>query len=162
MNNQEFYLSDAIEVIEEILESGGEFRLYPRGTSMLPLIVQSRDSVALCRTQGVSAQKGDIAFYKRSDGHFVLHRVMDVCADGTYVMCGDNQTLLERGIRSEQILARVCAVYRREKRIEVDSRAYRTYVFLWARMPLRRVLLFVYRAFAKLSRIFRRILRRSS
>ena len=159
MNNQEFYLSDAIEVIEEILESGGEFRLYPRGTSMLPLIVQSRDSVSLLRAP---AQKGDIAFYRRRDGHFVLHRVMDVCADGTYVMCGDNQTLLERGIRSEQILARVCAVYRREKRIEVDSRAYRTYVFLWARMPLRRVLLFVYRAFAKLSRIFRRILRRSS
>ena len=49
MNNGEFFLADAIEVIEEILNAGGEFRMYPKGTSMLPLIVQGRDSVVLTR-----------------------------------------------------------------------------------------------------------------
>ena len=39
MNNGEFYLADAIEVIDEILAGGGEFRIYPKGTSMLPLII---------------------------------------------------------------------------------------------------------------------------
>ena len=41
------HLSDHEELIREVLASGGEFRLYPRGTSMLPLIRQGIDSVAL-------------------------------------------------------------------------------------------------------------------
>ena len=98
MNNSEFYLADAIEVIEEVLASGGEFRMYPKGTSMLPLIVQTRDSVVLKRNFEDGAKKHDIAFYRRRNGQFVLHRVMDICDDGTYTMCGDNQTELEKGI----------------------------------------------------------------
>ena len=49
--NHEFYLTDAIEVIEEVLSSGGEFRMFPKGTSMLPLLVQGRDSVVLFRRE---------------------------------------------------------------------------------------------------------------
>ena len=76
MNNGEFYLADAIDVIETVMESGGEFRMYPRGTSMLPLIVQNRDSVVLKRNFEDAAKKHDIAFYRRDNGQFVLHRVM--------------------------------------------------------------------------------------
>ena len=47
MNNTEYCLSDAIEIIEEVLDSGGEFLLSPKGTSMLPLIVQGEDQVVL-------------------------------------------------------------------------------------------------------------------
>ena len=57
MNNSEFYLADAIEVIEDVLASGGEFRMYPKGTSMLPLIVQTRDSVVLKRNFEDGAKK---------------------------------------------------------------------------------------------------------
>ena len=39
--------SDHEELIREVLASGGEFRLYPHGTSMLPLLRQGIDSVAL-------------------------------------------------------------------------------------------------------------------
>ena len=73
MNNEEYYLADAIDVIDEVLASGGEFCIYPMGTSMLPLIVLTRDSVVLKRSEGVPAKKHDIAFYRRDDGHFVLH-----------------------------------------------------------------------------------------
>lgn len=162
MNNGEFYLADAIEVIEEVLASGGEFRMFPKGTSMLPLIVQTRDSVVLKRNFEEAAKKHDIAFYRRSNGQFVLHRVMKVCDDGTYIMCGDNQTYLEKGIKREQIIAYVHGLYRREKAVKMEGFAYRTYVLLWTRMPLRKLAFLLRRVKNKLARIFRRIFQKRS
>ena len=62
MNNLEFKLDDAIDIIEEVIENGGEFRLFPKGFSMRPLIVQGRDSVVLRRNKTCPAAKHDIAF----------------------------------------------------------------------------------------------------
>ena len=85
-------LSDYEEVIREILSSGGEFRRYPHGTSMLPLLRQGIDSVAL-RSLDRPPQKFDILFYKRRDGSYILHRVKEVKAEGL-TMWGDNHTML--------------------------------------------------------------------
>jgi len=157
LNNGEFYLADAIEVIEEVLASGGDFRMYPKGTSMLPLIVQTRDSVVLTRGLDIPAKKHDIAFYRRKNGQFVLHRVMEICDDGTYTMCGDNQTDLERGIEKEQIIAYVSGLYRKEKAVKMDGFLYLCYVFFWSKMPIRKCFFFMRRVKGKLARIFRRI-----
>ncbi len=157
MNNGEFYLSDAIDAIEEVLNSGGEFHLYPKGTSMLPLLVQERDSVVLRRNSKMPAKKHDIAFYRRSNGQFVLHRVMQIEKDGTYTMCGDNQTRLEYGIRREQIIAYVSAIYRKGKRIKMENTGHLMYVFWWTKMPIRKLMFFVKRAKGKVIRIFKGI-----
>lgn len=143
MNNGEFYLADAIEVIEEILSGGGEFRMYPKGTSMLPLIVQGRDSVVLERNFECGAKKNDIAFYRRDNGQFVLHRVMRVSDDGTYVMCGDNQTALEYGIKREQIIGYVSRLYRGDKEFSLTSVRYKLYLLVWCFMPYRRLERFI-------------------
>ena len=143
MNNSEFYLADAIEVIEEILAGGGEFRMYPRGTSMLPLIKQGIDSVVLKRNFENAAGVRDIAFYRRDNGQFVLHRVMRIERDGTYVMCGDNQTYLERGIRKEQIIGYVERLYKGDKELSFGSFKYRLYLFFWCFMPYRKVHRFI-------------------
>ena len=134
----EFKLDDAIDLIEEVIENGGEFRLFPKGFSMRPLIVQGRDSVVLRRNKTCPASKHDIAFYRRDDGQFVLHRVMKIGKDGLYTMCGDGQYVYERGIRKEQIIAYVSDIYRGEKRFSVSSFRYRLYVFVWTKMPLRK------------------------
>ena len=162
MNNGEFYLADAIEAIDEVLASGGEFRLYPKGTSMLPLIVQTRDSVVLKRNVEQPAKKHDIAFYRRRNGQFVLHRVMKICEDGTYTMCGDNQTALEKGIEKDQIIAYVSGLYRKDKAVKMDGAAYSAYVFFWTKMPLRWFLFLFRRAKNKISRILRVIFSKRS
>ncbi len=154
LNNGEFFLNDAIEAIDEVLSSGGEFHLYPKGTSMLPLIVQNRDSVVLKRNKNMPARKHDIAFYRRKSGQFVLHRVMNIEADGTYTMCGDNQTVLEKGIEREQILAYVSAIYRKGKAIKMENSSYLSYVFWWTKMPIRKFLFLFRRAKNKIKRIF--------
>ena len=138
MNNTEFNLSDAIGAIEEVLGGGGEFRMFPKGVSMMPLIRQGKDSVVLRRREEMPARKHDIAFYRRADESFVLHRVMKIKKDGSYVMCGDNQYEFEDGVPADRIIAYVSHVYRQNRRISVRSPLYRLYVFAWTKMPVRK------------------------
>lgn len=152
MNNGEFYLADTIDIIEEVLSSGGEFHIYPKGTSMLPLIRQGKDSVSLSRREGNRLKKHDIAFYRRDNGAFVLHRVMKIKKDGSYVMCGDNQTKLEYGVKKEQIIGYANQVYRDEVPFPISSFKYRAYVFFWCIMPYRRAERFIVRIFNAVKR----------
>ena len=158
MNNGEFYLADAFDVIDEILAGGGEFRMYPKGTSMLPLIVQGRDSVVLMRNKDMPVKKHDIAFYRRDNGQFVLHRVVKIEKDGTYTMCGDNQTELEFGIKEEQIIAYVARLYKGEKDRSMRSLSYKMYVLLYCCVPIKKALRFPKRA---ISAIYRRVFRKN-
>lgn len=126
LKTDSFKLSAAISVITEVLESGGEFEMYPKGVSMLPLIRQGRDSVVLVKPTGRLCV-GDIAFYKRSDSHFMLHRVVAVEADG-YKMCGDNQTVIESGVTDDMIIAVVAYLNIDGKKVTTDNKKYRRYV----------------------------------
>ena len=145
MNHEVVDLSDVIDVMEEVLSSGGEFRLCPRGTSMLPLIRQETDYVVLARRTDVPVRRHDMAFYRRDNGQFVLHRVMKIEKDGTYTMCGDHQCCLEKGIRSEQIIGYVKQLYRKDKLVNFRSLGYCLYTFLWSWMLFRRGCFFLRR-----------------
>lgn len=141
---ERFKIADYAAAIREVLDSGGEFTLYPRGTSMLPLIVQGRDSVTLVKAEEFRA--GDIAFYQRENGQYVLHRV--IAADGeTYTMCGDNQLAPEYGVKPEQIIAKAAYITRKGSKITPRSLPYRLYVLLWRSFFIRRV-------YFKLRRVF--------
>ena len=157
MNNQEFNLADAIDVIEEVLASGGDFHICPKGVSMLPLIVQGRDSVVLKRDFKNVAKKHDIAFYRRKNGQFVLHRVMKVCADNTYVMCGDNQTVLEKNVPASCIIGVVSSIVRKGKEVNLNGFAYSAYVALWTKMIIRKPTKLFIRAVKKLCRMVRKL-----
>lgn len=139
-----FRLADYADTIREVLDSGGEFTLYPRGTSMLPLIVQGRDSVTLVKAEEFRA--GDIAFYQRENGQYVLHRIIGE-RDGTFTMCGDNQLAPEYGVKPEQIIAKAAYITRKGSKITLRSLTYRLYVLLWRSFFIRRV-------YFKLRRVF--------
>ena len=154
MNKKQFELSETIEVIEEVLSSGGEFKMYPRGTSMLPLIVQDEDSVILKQKVG-TLKKNDVAFYRRKNGQFVLHRVAKVENDGSYVMCGDNQIYLERGIEDSQIIGVMAALYKKEKLFDQNTLSHKLYRALWCNITIRKMIRFPKRCINKLLRILK-------
>lgn len=144
-SEERFKLSDYEETIRLVLESGGEFRMYPRGTSMLPLLVEGRDSVVLV-IPDKELRRGDIIFYRRENGQYVLHRIVGVEPDG-FVLCGDNQTVLERGIGASQVIGVVKDIFRGEQRVRQEEIGYRCYLILWRSFLLRRI-------YFKLRRIF--------
>lgn len=135
-------LSDYDGLIREVLASGGEFRLYPHGTSMLPLLRQSRDSVAL-RQVDSPIEANDILFYQRPDGSFVLHRVRAVTPDGLTLM-GDNQTRPEHGVSPDWVIGRVTRIFRDDKEVICDGFGYSLYLKLWQFTILRSLLLQLY------------------
>ena len=137
--SESIHLSDYEELIREVLASGGEFRLYPHGTSMLPLIRQGRDSVAL-RKLDRAPRKFDILFYKRQDGSYILHRVKQVTKDGL-ILWGDNHTMLEYGITEKNIIGYAARIFRGETELDCQGFGYRAYLWLWQFEAIRRVLL---------------------
>ncbi len=120
----EFSMAEIFPLIEEGIRQKGSYRFYPKGISMLPLIRENVDSVVL--TAAGEVKKYDIVLYLRDNGQYVLHRVVAVGREG-FDMCGDNQCFAEKGIRSEQIKARVSGLYRGEEYVSLDGRDYLKY-----------------------------------
>lgn len=135
------YLSDYEELIREVLSTGGEFRLYPHGTSMLPLIRQGIDSVAL-RSLDRAPRKFDMLFYQRADGSYVLHRVKKVTPQGL-IMWGDNQFMLEYGITEKNIIGYAARIFRDDHELDCRSLRYRLYLWLWQFKAIRRLVLHI-------------------
>ena len=133
------HIAEYDSVIRDVLESGGEFRMYPHGTSMRPLIRQGIDSVVLEKMKR-APKKNDILFYQRQDGSYILHRVWEVTDTGL-TLVGDNQRMLEYGVTEEQIIGYVTRIYRGEKEINCDGLWYRMYLWLWQFMVIRRLVL---------------------
>ena len=123
--NQRIRLADIITVLEEKLKNGASVTFSPDGVSMLPLIRPSRDSVTL--SAAVTPKVQDAVFYKRPSGQFVLHRIVGRQA-GDFVLCGDNQLGLEKGVKEEQIIATVTSVWRNGKEIKRGSTKIAVYL----------------------------------
>ncbi len=140
-NNKDYTLrlEAMLPVIEEKLENGGSITFGPHGVSMLPLIRQGKDSVTISALKE-KPKKGDVIFYRRADGRFVLHRIMGEDSQG-YILCGDNQCLLERGVAEDSIIGIMTEVIRDGKTVSCKDEAYLKYVrgLVWRRMRLRAI-----------------------
>ena len=122
------HIAEYDSLIREVLDSDGEFRIYPHGTSMLPLLRQGIDSVAL-RKLDRAPRKFDILFYQRADGSYILHRVKKVTDEGL-IMWGDNHTMLEYGVTEDMIIGYAARIFRAEHEINCDGFLYRWYLRL--------------------------------
>lgn len=125
MSSPNVNLTEFWPVMKEVIDSDGEFTFHPRGISMLPLIRQGEDEVVLVKAKNIKA--GDVVFYLRDNGQFVLHRVVKI-KNGEYTMCGDNQFYLEHGIYDKHILAKMKNVIRDGQVIDETNKKYRKYI----------------------------------
>ena len=111
---------DILPFIEQSLSIGKDIRFKPRGTSMLPFIRQNNDEVILTAFKG-KLKKYDIIFYRRTNGQFVLHRYLKKGSDGSYLIRGDHQTEIEKGITDENIIGVVKSVVRKNRTISAGT-----------------------------------------
>ena len=122
----EIHFKDIEHIILETLDMGKSFKIFPKGISMEPLICQGRDAVYINKPDG-RLKKYDIAFFKRANGEYVLHRVIKVLPD-SYHFCGDNQWQVERGITDSQIIGIVTKLEINGKTVTTDDEEYMKYV----------------------------------
>lgn len=129
MKTSTFSLEELYPTIVKVLDSGGEFKMISTGTSMMPLLRDKKDTIVLIKP-GSRLKKYDVPLYRRSDGSFVLHRVIGFDKNG-YVMCGDNQFFKEHGINYEDVVAVLKGFIRDDKYISCSSFSYRCYCVFW-------------------------------
>lgn len=96
---------------EALLKEGAELPLVISGGSMLPFLAPGRDSVLL-KTPDRALRRGDIVFYRRKDGSYILHRLLRVRGDRCW-MVGDAQTVIEGPLDRSCIFAYVTRVQRK-------------------------------------------------
>lgn len=135
--------------MREALDSNGEVSFISPGTSMLPTIRDRKDTVTLVRPQG-KLKKGDVPFYRRDNGQYILHRIIYVNGD-TYVTRGDNQWTNEYNVTDDQIIGVLKSIERSGKIYSVEDKKYKLYLLL---LPLIRWVYRIYRALKRRIKAF--------
>lgn len=142
MINQSSYSMEVLApVICEFLACGRQVDVAAKGNSMRPLLYDVRDGIRLAPLNGRSLAAGDVIFYRRKkSGSYVIHRIVAVEDDGVYTLMGDNQTVAERGVTSNEILAVATAFIIKGRHVGADSPRYRRYARFWTKSHLVRKL----------------------
>lgn len=123
---------------EELLKTQDEVMTRTKGTSMRPLLRQGRDIVVIKRPR-FPLKAGDAPLYRvKGKKELVLHRILKVRRDGTYIIRGDNLFVKEY-ITESQIVGVMKAFFRDGKYCDCEtSRKYKLYIILnRASYPLR-------------------------
>ena len=136
-----------VGTLKALVEEGHEVSLLISGSSMAPFLIHHRDTIYF-KAPDRELKPGDMVFYQRSSGQYVMHRIRFVKADGYYLI-GDGQQITEGPIAREQIFALVTAVKRKGKVIRPGDFWWEFFARVWLRViPLRGI---VSRLYARLS-----------
>lgn len=132
-----------VSVLREIAEEGKVVSMVIAGSSMSPFLCHERDSIYFTRPDR-ELRRGDMVFYQRDSGQYVMHRIYKVRPEG-YYMVGDGQTEIEGPLRRDQIFARIIQVKRKGKVLKPGSFWWEFFEHVWIRMiPVRFFLVRLY------------------
>ena len=117
-------------VLREILDQGKEVPLLITGNSMSPFLVHVRDEILISPPDG-EWKKGDMAFFQRTSGRYVMHRIVKVTADKKCFFIGDGQLEIEGPIDASQIFGKITAVKRKGKWIGPENFWWKFFRYFW-------------------------------
>lgn len=129
-----------VSVLRELTESGREVSMQITGSSMSPFLIHERDTICFKKPDR-ELKKGDMVFFQRKNGQYVMHRIKKVRSEGYYII-GDAQTMIEGPIEREQIFAVITKVRRKGKWINPGDFWWEFFAHIWLHMiPLRHLLM---------------------
>lgn len=142
-NSSKLGTREYITILRELVDEGKEVNMHVLGSSMAPFVVHERDVIYFKKTDR-KLRKGDIAFFQRKNGQYVVHRIYKV--DGhQYYFVGDNQKVIEGPIDEDQIFAIVTKVKRKGKMIGPGDFWWEFFARVWIRIiPARAFLVGIY------------------
>ena len=127
-------------VLRELLAQGQSVSLTVTGESMSPFLRHGRDQIRLAAVT-VPPKRGDMVFFRRRNGQYIMHRVLRRMPDGNYAIIGDGQQQVEAPIAPEQIFAVVTQVCRKGTWIGPKAFWWRFFAGPWLTLlPLRPLL----------------------
>lgn len=138
MNTRVVDTNEYVSVLRELAEEGRVVSMLIAGSSMSPFLSHNRDYIYFTRPDR-ELRRGDMVFYQRDTGQYVMHRIYKKKTDG-YYMVGDAQTQIEGPLRRDQIFALIIKVKRKGKIIRPGNFWWEFFEHVWIRIiPLRKV-----------------------
>lgn len=127
-----------VSVLRELTEQGKEVSLLISGNSMSPFLVDQRDYISFKKPDR-TIRRGDMVFYQRENGQYIMHRIYKVRPEGFYIV-GDAQREIEGPVKQAQIFAMITKVKRKGKWIGPGNFWWEVFEHVWIRMvPFRYV-----------------------
>ena len=134
---------DYIQTLKFAVENGQEASMVITGNSMAPFLYHERD-VIYFKAPDAPLKKGDMVFFQRSSGQFVMHRLWKKKKDGWFII-GDNQSEPEGPISENQIFAKVVRIKRKDHIIGPHNFIWFFFAHIWIHLiPFRRILIRIY------------------
>lgn len=121
-----------VSALKALVEEGHEVCVQISGNSMAPFLRDKRD-IAYFKAPDEELKIGDIVFFQRTNGQFVLHRICRI-ENNCYYILGDNQRMIEGPILREQIFAIVTRVRRKGNIITPSNLIWDFYAKMWSRL----------------------------
>ena len=138
-------------VLKELVEQEKEVSVCIAGNSMFPFLVHQRDMISFKKPKQPLC-RGDMVFYQRESGQYVMHRIYKICSEGYYLI-GDAQSTIEGPLSEKQIFAVVTKVQRNGKWIGPEKLLWKFFAYIWIRIvPVRRMILKGYSVFIRKGR----------
>ena len=135
VDNQEY-----MKVVRSILEEGKEVPLVVTGNSMMPFLIDRRDQVLIKRIER-PLKKGDIAFFQRENGQYIMHRIHFI---------GDGQKNIEGPIKETRIFGVITGVLRKGKYLDEHTFTWRFFENIWRYViPFRPLIIKIYSLFKR-------------
>ena len=134
MSDLAFERGSAAEIgpkIRKKLEEGETVTLQVSGDSMRPTLHPRRDAAVLQALDAWPPKYGDILFFQRGSGEYVLHRVIRVRGDVCFVN-GDAQNWTEGPVTRGMAIAKAIALIRGGRPVDPYTPLRRVGNRLWA------------------------------
>ncbi|SDB12316.1 S24/S26 family peptidase [Eubacterium oxidoreducens] len=111
MASRDVDTKEYVTMLKELIEEGHQVNMVISGNSMSPFLISKRDEVWL-NSPSRPLKAGDIVFFTRPGGQYVLHRIHHISQEGLYII-GDNQIEMEGPVPQDAVFAIVTSVKRK-------------------------------------------------
>lgn len=140
MRNRTIDADTYMPVLRELLLQGKDVPLVITGNSMAPFLIHRRDEIMISPPDAFW-KKGDMAFFQRKNGNYVMHRIVKVTEENGCYFIGDGQLTVEGPIEPDQIFGKITSVKRKGKWIGPGNFWWEFFEHVWLNViPLRPML----------------------
>lgn len=135
---REVDINEYLPVLIDIINEGKDVNLLISGSSMAPFLCHKRDTIIISKPDD-HFYKGQMVFFTRDSGQYVMHRIHHIDKKGNLFIVGDNQTDIEGPVRKDQVFGVIHKVIRKGKLLKKGDFWWDFFEKVWIRIiPLRR------------------------
>lgn len=134
---REVDINEYLPILQDIIKTGKDVSLLVSGSSMSPFLIHHRDTIIISKpTQPL--KRGDMVFYQRLTGQYVMHRIHHIDKKGNLYITGDAQTEIEGPVSPNQVFGIIHKVIRKGKKLQKGNFWWWFFEKIWIRIvPLR-------------------------